>query len=57
MLMEKCYSISIANITQFDYIRVDTIKDHLKSKKHICSKETKQRKESPVQVQVVAVVS
>ena len=37
-----------------DYIRVDTIKDHLKSKKHTSNKETK-RKESPVQA--VAVVS
>ena len=29
-----------------DYIRVDTIKDHLKSKKHISNKEAKQRKEA-----------
>ena len=28
-----------------DYIRVDTIKDYLKSKKHTSNKETKQRKE------------
>lgn len=32
-----------------DYICVDIIKDHLKSKKHTSNKETKQRKESPVQ--------
>ena len=41
-----------------DYIRVDTIKDHLKAQKHISRKEAKlkARQECTVQLHVVAAV-
>ena len=38
-----------------DYIRVDTIKDHLKSKKHVYNKETAQRRQKSPMLVVAAV--
>ena len=39
--MEECYSVSVVSSAETTYVPIDTIKDHLKSKKHASRKEAK----------------